>query len=56
MNKVTTNQKTPEKENPATIPNSEVKEKKTCEGCGESIFCELSTFNDRRCENAVSEK
>ena len=56
MNKVTTNQRPSEKEKAATVVKTKKEEAKTCDGCGENIFCELATFNDRRCQSAVSEK
>lgn len=28
----------------------------TCEGCEESIFCELAFYNDHRCDTAKSER
>lgn len=57
MNKVTTNQAIPENKNHQNVAsNEEVNVHRTCDGCDESIFCELATFNDRRCKDAVSEK
>lgn len=55
MNKVTTNQKPSEKENAATVVKTK-EEKNTCDGCCENLFCELASFNDRRCQSAVSDK
>lgn len=58
MSKAIANNQETSKQNPTPIidQNKEKKIPKTCEGCSELLFCEMSLYNDHRCGGVESSR